>query len=88
VIKTRKILFLAALVLVIAVASILVTPDPSDDVDGILRRHKIFNTLEQISTLLTASALRISRSSGPYYLDVSVDSTPQAVFRMICTYRC
>jgi hypothetical protein len=88
VIKSRKVGFLVALVVVMAVGTILLTPDSTDDVDGILRPHKVIKTFEQISTVVTAATLSISRSAERSWVDFSANSAPQAVFRMTCTYRC
>jgi len=87
-IKTRKIGFLAALVVVLAVATVLITPDPTDDVDGILHPHRVSKIFEQISIVSILASLLTSRSAERFYVGFSIDSAPQAVFRMICTYRC
>jgi len=88
VIKTRKIGFLAALVLVIAVATILITPDPTDDVDGLLRPPKVIKIFGQMSGVVTAAILSTLPSARRSYLDQAGDLTQQSRLPMICAYRC
>lgn len=81
-IKTHKIEFLAIAVLVIAVATILITPDLTDDVDGLLHPHKVVKMFEQASTI--ATALSAGSSLEQSYLN----SSSQTVLQMVPTYRC
>ena len=87
-IKTGKIRFLAALVVVIAVATILATPDPTDDVTGILQSHRVVKSLKPISIWPIAAILQNLPSTQRSFIDFPADSTSQNVFRMSCSYRC
>jgi len=74
-----------ALLIVIAVATILITPDTTDDVNGLLRSHQ---TLKWPS--LSAS---VGISLVLFSLAASADSSSPVpttfdLLRLICTYRC
>ena len=55
-----------AIVIVVSVASILITPDPSDDVDGALQgKHLVKVILAPISVSKSQSLLPVTRTFGP-----------------------
>ena len=76
---------IALVLLIIVLATVLITPDPTDDVEGIVRPHRTLNpsliafSLVQLLTLFGAERLYISRGSGP--------SSP-SVLRFLCVFRC
>ena len=86
--KTDKLRFLAAVVLVLAVATILVTPDSTDDIDGILHSHRMTKALAQISSLPIAALVLLLPSGKQSYLRFPTGSSSQSNYRLLCTYRC
>lgn len=87
-IKTENFRFLAAVIVVLAVITILVTPDPTDDIDGILHSHRITKALAQISSLPIAALVLLLPSAEQFYLRFPTDSSSQSNYRLLCTYRC
>ena len=74
-----------ALLVVIAVATILITPDPTDDVDGILRTHHALKSTSlgaSIGVSLALFSLGALAASYP-----PIPATPN-LLRLICTCRC
>ena len=74
-----------ALLVVIAVATIVITPDPTDDVDGILRsRHPLGSPSlgESVGVSLALSALAALDASSP-----PIPTTPN-LLHLICISRC
>jgi hypothetical protein len=58
-----------AIVIVVSVASVLITPDLSDDVDGALQgKHLVKVTVVLISVSQSQSLLPITRTFGPVAL--------------------
>lgn len=58
-----------AIVIVVSVASILITPDPSDDVDGALQRqHFVKATVVPISASQSGSLLPVTLGFAPVAL--------------------
>jgi hypothetical protein len=88
VIKAEKIRVLAALVTVVAVATVLITPDPSDDIHGIVHPNKIIKTVRTFATFPVPILVPVLALAEQSYLDFPAGSTPRSVLRMICTYRC
>ena len=74
-----------ALLIVIAVATIVITPDPTDDVDGILRSpHPLRSPSLRASvgvSLVLFSLAALAASSPPI-------PTTSNLLRLICTFRC
>ena len=74
-----------ALVVVFAVATILITPDPTDDVDGILRAHHALKSPSlgaSVGVSLVVFPLAALAASYP-----PIPTTPN-LLRLICTCRC
>ncbi len=77
--------FLIALLVVTAVATVLITPDPSDDVHAVMRSHQTLHApavvllLALLLTLLVTDKQRGSQAP----LLVSVNS-----LRLLCVCRC
>ena len=78
-------LLIIALLVVVAVVTVLVTPDPSDDVQGILRPHKVIKTHGLATMFGIAMVLAFVERS---YTTSSQDVTSQNLLKLICTYRC
>jgi len=81
----RKFSLFLALLVVIAVTTIVITPDPTDDVDAILRSHHPLKSLTlgaSVGVSLVLSSLAAwAASSSP------IPTTPN-LLRLICTCRC
>ena len=74
-----------ALLIVIAVATILITPDTTDDVNGLLRSHQTLKWLAlsaSVGISLVLFSLAASAASSPPV------PTTFDLLRLICTYRC
>ena len=74
-----------ALLIVIAVATILITPDTTDDVNGLLRSHQTLKWLSlsaSVGISLVLISLAASTASSPPV------PTTSDLLRLICTYRC
>jgi len=74
-----------ALLIVIAVATILITPDTTDDVNGLLRSHQTLKSLSlgaSVGISLVLISLAASTASSPPV------PTTSDLLRLICTYRC
>lgn len=84
--RVREIGAVIALALAVAVVFILVTPDPTDDVDAIL--HLVTSahshTVGHVSTLSTALIMRVS---GRLYVSSS-SNVMSHIPELLCTYRC
>ena len=81
----RRFWVFLALLVVIAVATIVITPDPTDDVDGILRSHHPLRSPslgESVGVWLVLFSLAALDASSP-----SIPTTPN-LLRLICTSRC
>jgi hypothetical protein len=86
VIKVSKIGFLAALLVVFAVAIVLITPDPTDDIHGILhQRNRATHTLALMHVPAIAA---VSPSAERWHSESSQDAATRSVFEFTCTYRC
>jgi hypothetical protein len=76
---------LSALLVVVAIATVLITPDPTDDVNGIVRPRKSLNAsvtsflLVQFPTLFFAERMHASQGLG-----LRSPNLP----RLLCTFRC
>ena len=84
--SVRQMKGVIALALAVAVAFILVTPDPTDDVDAILHLVKgaQSHAVSHVSTLNTSLIMRVSGR-----LSVSSASNVMShVPEPLCTYRC
>ncbi len=84
--RVREINAVIALTLAVAVVFILVSPDPTDDVDAIL--HLVtgahWHAAGHVSTLNTALIMRVS---GRLYVS-SASNVMSHVPQLLCTYRC
>ena len=81
----RKFSPFLALLVVIAVTTIVITPDPTDDVDAILRSHHPLKSLTlgaSVGVSLVLSSLAALAASSP-----PIPTTPN-LLRLICTCRC
>jgi len=73
------------MLVILAVSIILVTPNPTDDIDAVLHSQK---SLEHISLLpIFAVVLALSYAERST-LNFWVDSSSHSVFRLSSTYRC
>lgn len=81
----RKISVLLALLIMIAVATILITPDPTDDVYGTLRSHHEVQLLTRGAgpgtSLVLLSLAALAAASPP------IQTIPN-LLRLMCTCRC
>lgn len=81
---TTTIRTFVALLLIVTVATILITPDPTDDVNGLVHPQKIIGALSLISTpglsltLLLAARLQVTSSQH---------ATSADLLRLICICR-
>jgi hypothetical protein len=82
---SKKIAALAALVVVFAVATVLITPDASDDIHGIRRPHEGIKIYPSMSPLVIPLIFLFLDS---LHIDSSWNATSHDLFRLICTYRC
>ena len=84
--RVREINAVIALALAVVVAFILVSPDPTDDVDAILHLVKAAQShaVGHVSTLNTALIMRVS---GRLYVS-SASNVMSHVLELLCTYRC
>ena len=82
---TTKIRTLLALLVVVAVVTVLVTPDPSDDIYGILRPHKVIKTHGLATMFGIAMVLAFVERS---FYTSSQDVTSKNLLKLICRYRC
>jgi len=81
----RKSSVFFALLVVIAVATIVITPDPTDDVDAILHSHHALKSPSlgaSVGVSLALFSLAASAASFP-----PISTTPN-LLRLICTFRC
>ena len=85
-VRVREFNVVIALGLAVTVAFILVTPDPTDDVDAILHLVKgaQSHAFGHVSTLNTALIMRVS---GCLYV-FSASNVMSHVPELLCTYRC
>ena len=75
-----------ALALAVAVAFILITPDPTDDVDAVL--HLVTGAHSHaVGHLATLNTALIMRVSGRLYVS-SASNVMSHVPELLCTYRC
>jgi hypothetical protein len=75
-----------AIVIVVSLASILITPDPSDDVDGVLQRHHLVKVaVAPISARQRESPAQVS---GELSLLVFPRSTPSNLLDLVCVRLC
>jgi hypothetical protein len=81
-----KVGFFFALVLIVAVASILITPDPTDDVDAIVHLRKVVYD-QALTHVPVPDVALIVRARGPLYVVVSSNVTSR-VLDLLCTCRC
>jgi len=81
---TTKISAAVALLVVVAVAAVLITPDPTDDLQGTLHPHK---TIKYQSVVLTPG---FSPASFAARLHVTphTNVTSAAQLRLLCVFRC
>ena len=81
----RRFSVFLALLIVIAVTTIVITPDPTDDVDAILRSHHPLKSPSLAASvgvsLVLFSLAALAASSSP------IPTTPN-LLRLICTSRC
>ena len=84
--RVREINVVIALALALVVAFILVTPDPTDDVEAILHLVKGAHShaVGFVSTLNTALIMRMS---GRMYVS-SASNVMSQVPELLCIYRC
>lgn len=84
--RVREINVIVALALALVVAFILVTPDPTDDVEAILHLVKGAHSYAVgfVSTLHIALIMRVS---GRLYMPSASSATAHAP-ELLCTYRC
>ena len=81
----RRFSVFLALFVVIAVATIVITPDPTDDVDGILRSHHALKSPilgPSVGVSLVLYSLADLAASSP------LSPTTPNLLRLICTCRC
>jgi len=81
----RKISVFLALLIVIAVATIIITPDPTDDVDAILRSHHPLKSPSlgaSVGVWLVLFSLAVLAPASPPIL-----AKPN-LLRLNCTCRC
>lgn len=74
-----------AIVIIVSVASILVTPDPSDDVDGVIARHNIVNAV------VVPVSVSQSHSLPPVtfrFAPIAMHRTPHNVLDLACVRLC
>jgi len=81
-----KVGFFFALVLIMAVASILITPDLTDDVDAIVHLRKVVHA-QAVTHLPVPNVALMVRARGPLYVVVSSNVTSR-VLDLLCTCRC
>lgn len=76
---------LLGLLLVVAVATVLITPDPTDDVHGIVRSHRTLHPT--IAGIAVATALTLHPAEQ---LDgkQSSEFATSSLLQLICTFRC
>jgi hypothetical protein len=86
VLLATKVGFFFALVIIVAVASILITPDPTDDVDAIVHLRKVVYA-QSLTHVPVPSVALIVRARGPLYVFVS-SNVISRVFDLLCTCRC
>jgi len=86
--RTINIGSFAALLVVLALTVVLVTPDPTDDIPGILHSQKLVKMVKSLPFLSVAIILPDSASCEQQYLDFQASSNPQGLVQMICSYRC
>ena len=82
--RTSQIGLLAALLIVLAITVVLITPDPTDDIAGILRPQKIVKLL-LVSALVIPTIVQLAE--GPY-VESNRIVISRDLFRYICAYRC
>jgi hypothetical protein len=75
-----------ALLLVVAVAVVQITPDPTDDINALLHRGKAVS----VHALDSASGLNLGLVVRPWadLLSVSASIIPLPLLERLCTYRC
>jgi len=77
---------LLALLIVASIATILITPDPSDDVLGILHQHHTFASLPVFVKLLRHTLL--VPFCAPSHNSSADFSHPCELLEMVCTHLC
>jgi len=81
---TTKISAAVSLLVVVAVASVLITPDPTDDLQGTLHPHK---TIKCHSLVLT-SGLSHASFAERLHITPHTNVTPPPLPRLLCVFRC
>jgi hypothetical protein len=84
-IRTSKIGFLIALLVMFAITIVLVTPDPNDDIEAILRPQKMIKPLLLTAALSVAGILQLVDGQ---YVESTRIAISRGLRRRLCTYRC
>jgi len=77
---------LLGLLLVVAVATVLITPDPTDDVHGIVRSHRTL--YPAIAGIAVPTALTLLPAEQLDHKQSSTQFATSSLLQLICTFRC
>jgi hypothetical protein len=72
-----------ALLLILGVATALITPDTTDDVDGVVRPHRVLYSPEAALAFFV-----IPFFIGQRYISRLPESASSALLTLLCTCRC
>jgi hypothetical protein len=75
-----------ALLIIVSVATILITPDPSDDVLGVLHQHHSFTPLAVVIGF--EHEIAVVRSSAPNHDVLAAPPRLEDLLEMVCTHLC
>src|SRR5215472_15938232 len=81
---TTKISAAVSLLVVVAVACVLITPDPTDDLQGTLHPNKTINC----QSLLLTSGLSPSSFGARLHITPHTKVTSPPLLRLLCVFRC
>lgn len=76
---------LSALLLVLALATVLITPDPTDDVHGVVRSHRMLHTAV---VAIASPSLLILHFANEADRSQSSQPTTSDLLKLLCTCRC
>jgi len=84
-VTTSNIRAIVGLLVVVAVVTVVITPAPSDDIQGILHKHKVIQ-MHRLPTMVR-NAIGLPGAERLYAYS-SQDQTLRNLIQHICTYRC
>lgn len=84
-VPTIRVAAVVAILMAVAVAAVLFTPDPTDDIRGVLHLHKAVKAPAPSASFAKSPDALVADESGAAS---SSSKTPLHIFLLICIYRC